>query len=162
MDNVYAPPKSNLEPQITGSLIDRLKKYDDKSLNKLYYRSCNVSAIAGLMIIGVAILASLFLFTNVLKDTSTPSTPAAVLIAILAFNLIASVGIILRTTWGRVLGIVACTIMLINIPMGTIIGIVGLFAFINAKSFFGIDRITHTELKKEFKFRKANRKSGRA
>ena len=158
MDNVYAPPKSNLDPQITGSLIDRLKEYDDKSLNKLYYRSCNVSAIAGLMIIGVAILGSLFLFSNLLEDTSTPT---AVLIAILAFNLISSVGIILRTTWGRVLGIVACAIMLINIPMGTIIGIVGLFAFINAKSLFGIDRISHAELKKEFKFRKANKKNGR-
>ena len=41
--------------------------------------------------------------------------------------------------------------MLVSIPFGTLIGIVGLFAFFKAKELFGPDRIHHRDLKIAFK-----------
>ena len=41
--------------------------------------------------------------------------------------------------------------MLLSIRFGTLIGIVGLFAFFKAKELFGPDRIHHRDLKIAFK-----------
>ena len=61
------------------------------------------------------------------------------------------VGLLKRTSWGRICGIVVCVISLINIPLGTLIGVMGLFAFVKAKELFGPERITHEEVKTAFK-----------
>jgi len=67
----------------------------------------------------------------------------------------------MRSNWGRVMGIIACAFMLLRIPIGTIIGIMGLVAFIKAKELFGPDRITHAEVKRAFKQAKRERKQAR-
>lgn len=56
----------------------------------------------------------------------------------------------MRLPW-RICGIVVCVISLINIPLGTLIGVMGLFAFVKAKELFGPERITHEEVKTAFK-----------
>lgn len=72
-------------------------------------------------------------------------------LGLLVFYVFAIVGTLKRTSWGRVLGIICCCLMLINVPIGTIIGVIGLFAFIKAKELFGPERITHAEVKQAFK-----------
>jgi hypothetical protein len=72
----------------------------------------------------------------------------------------AVVGLFKRTAWGRILGIIVCVISLINIPIGTAIGAFGLFAFFGAPELFGSNRVTHRELKTEFKLQKAQMKKG--
>jgi hypothetical protein len=74
--------------------------------------------------------------------------------ALIGFYIACIIGLIGRTSWGRKLGIFVCCISLINIPLGTIIGIMGLFAFFKAPELFGEGRLTHKELKKTFSTRK--------
>jgi hypothetical protein len=57
------------------------------------------------------------------------------------------------------MGIIVCVLTLINIPLGTLIGIVGLFAFIKAPNLFGPGRVLHKDLKTEYKLRKKARKA---
>ncbi len=79
-----------------------------------------------------------------------------IFILLAIFFLFAVFGLYQRTSWGKVLGIIACILMLISIPVGTIIGIAGLFAIFGSPKLFGKDRFTHKELKAEFKLRKKN------
>ncbi len=41
----------------------------------------------------------------------------------LAFDVITVAGIVLRTGWGRILGVIACGLSLIQVPSGTVIGL---------------------------------------
>ena len=141
-NNPFQPPKA-----IVGDndLPASLAEYTPAEIKKLYYRSCNVNAIAFLLVLGAGVLGATVLVAK------TPSASSLLFLAILVFYGFAVVGTIKRTSWGRSLGIVCCCLMLINIPMGTIIGIVGLFAFTKAKELFGPERITHAEVKQAFK-----------
>ena len=47
-----------------------------------------------------------------------------------------------------------CSVMLINVPIGTLLGILGLVAFIRGERLFGPDRYVGRELKAELKRRK--------
>lgn len=131
------------------SATSSLSAMTDAQVRKLYYRSVNVFVI-GLLVCGSAIILSLGLFT---LDTFTPDeklligTFAAVL-------LIATVGIFMRSQWGRILGVLVCILSLLNFPIGTIVGAMGLFAFFGAPQLFGKKRIPHSELKQEFNSRK--------
>jgi hypothetical protein len=84
--------------------------------------------------------------------------PRPVFIGLALFYLVAIIGMLKRTSWGRVMGIIVCILTLINIPLGTLIGIVGLFAFIKAPNLFGPGRVPHKDLKTEYKLRKKARK----
>lgn len=59
------------------------------------------------------------------------------------------------------MGIITCSLSVLNIPLGTIIGIAGLFAFIKAPELFGQNRVTHKSLKQEFKNRKQAAKAAK-
>lgn len=127
-----------------------LGDYSWSQLKKLYYRSCNVICITFLMGLGVAALGAILVSSGARMGDMGPLVPIIVI-----FNLLAVVGLILRTGWGRILGIIACFMSLLNIPLGTIIGLAGLFAFFGAKELFGEGRLTHGEVKAAFKARKA-------
>lgn len=151
--NPYEAPKAKglVDPsENDGSMLETM---DFKKLEKMYYRSHNVSGLAALMILGV--LGIGFMLTRIQLD----STFMAIYIGILAFNTVSIVGIIQRSAWGRILGIICCFLMLININvLSIIIGIMGLFAFFGAPELFGPERITHKELKEVYKRRKKERK----
>ncbi len=71
---------------------------------------------------------------------------------------LAGIGMAMRTTWGRIAGIIVSCIALVGFPIGTIFGILGLFAFIGAPRLFGPSRVTHAQLKKAYKARARQRK----
>ena len=73
---------------------------------------------------------------------------------LIVFHIACIIGLIGRASWGRKLGIFVCLISLIYIPLGTIIGIMGLFAFFKAPELFGEGRITHKEIKETYNTRK--------
>ncbi len=64
-----------------------------------------------------------------------------------------------RPLWGRIVGMVICSVMLIGFPVGTLIGVLGLRAVIKGKALFGDDRLIHKDLKKLFKDMKRDRKA---
>jgi hypothetical protein len=150
--NPYAPP------QVIESLVPagnpQFNTLDDKTLNKLYYRSCNVSGIALLLSFGLVVLAVLIAMPEV--DLALPKP---VFMGLAVFYLVAIIGMLKRTTWGRVMGIIVCILSLLSIPLGTVIGVVGLFAFIKAPDLFGPGRVRHKDLKTEFKLRKKAKKA---
>lgn len=150
----YAAPQTDPSVPVTGT--GRFAHLDFKGLQKLYYRSCNVTGIAVLLILGLLALSALLMI-----PFDEPAFPHVLLIAMVAFYAITIVGLLMRTEWGRIMGIIVCVISLLSIPIGTIIGLFGLFAFFGAPELFGNDRIPHKDLKAEFKRRKAERKVAR-
>ena len=142
INNPYQAPRAEVADK---DLPERLASYTPAQIKKLYYRSCNINAIALLVAIGVvAMLIMLFIGDD-------PVGLKAIFVALLALYSVSFVGVVRRTSWGRIAGIVVCVISLINIPLGTLIGIMGLFAFSRAKELFGPERLTHQEVKAAFK-----------
>lgn len=152
--NPYSAPDSEVALSPAGETF--LGGLDFDQLKKLYHRSCNVNAITFLMALGMLLLSTLFLV-----PTTEEGIPRWFIIAMIAFYGGAVVGLFKRTSWGRILGIVTSIISLVNVPLGTIIGIAGLFAFFGAPQLFGPDRLTHRELKAEFNTQKAIRKQAK-
>ncbi len=150
--NPYTTPQADLSADVVAS--DRFGGLEFKQLRKLYHRSCNVNAIAFLMALGFTAMAVMTLIPGGGNDT--PMT--LMFIGLTAFYAVALVGLFKRTGWGRILGIIVSILCLASIPIGTIVGVCGLFAFFGAPQLFGADRITHRELKLEYKLQKANMK----
>ncbi len=64
-----------------------------------------------------------------------------------------------RPGWGRIYGIVVCSLSLIFFPFGTLFGYFGILAFAQGKLLFGSNRVTHGEIVKLFKAMKAEQKA---
>jgi FtsH-binding integral membrane protein len=150
----YSAPQTDV--YANRLITEKLQGLDFKQLKKLYYRSCNVNAITFLVGLGFIVLAIVL----VLPNADYEPIMKYVFVALAVFYSVAVVGLFQRTSWGRILGIIVCIISLINIPLGTAVGVFGLFAFFGAPELFGPNRITHRELKSEFKLQKAQLKKG--
>lgn len=150
-ENPYSAPSADttIIPEDQGDLLNM----EWKALEKLYYRSCNVSGLVALMCLGVILYGSILLTSNVFEGGL-----AILMYAMLAFYIASIIGLYNRTSWGRGLGIFVCILSLLNIPLGTIIGIMGLFAFFKAPELFGENRITHKAVKEAFNKKKKMRK----
>ena len=164
-NNPYqAPDTVNPESDINdGSIISMM---ETKPLKKLYYRSVNLGTIATLFIISMIALYGIYLY--LLIDTKINGEGDIIIISmsntgasnsVSAFLIITAIGLFLRHTWGRIVGIIACILMLATLQIITIIlGIVGLVALFKAPELFGPDRILHKDLKREFKLRKRRKR----
>ncbi len=151
----YAPPESEPPAVVTHS-DSQFSHLEFAQLKKIYYRSCNVNAITVLLILGTVFLLGFAL----MPDNELAETRPLLLVLSLFYG--ASVaGLVKRTSWGRILGIIVCILALINIPLGTLIGIFGLFAFFGAPELFGRDRVLHKDLKAAFKIRKVGNRTSR-
>ncbi|MGJ8671626.1 hypothetical protein [Rubritalea sp.] len=169
VDNPYEAPlveqpvnASSIQARINEKLRD-YKSLDEKAFKKLYYRSCNVSAIAALVLIAGLVIAGLLIFGwNEPNDPDESMVYGVGLLSLMAvFQLVCFIGLATRATWGRTMGFISCSLMLLNIPLGTLIGIVGLVALSKAPELFGPTRVTHKELKAEFKLRKQQMKEAK-
>ena len=152
--NPYSAPQTDVDANHT--VTDKLQGLDFKQLKKLYHRSCNVNAITFLLGLGLIVLA----IDSMLPNAEYEPFIRFVFVGLAVFYAVGVVGLFKRTAWGRILGIIVCIISLINIPIGTAIGAFGLFAFFGAPELFGSNRVTHRELKSEFKLQKAQMKKG--
>ena len=61
----------------------------------------------------------------------TGTVLTAFLLALSIPGLITGFGLLARKSWARVVAIVLCAIQLINIPLGTLVGIYGLWVLLN-------------------------------
>ena len=148
--NPYDAPE--VDDLVSNEESSKFSQLNFKALQKLYYRSINVSTIAGLIILGTIGLIGL-----TAQSTLAGRQFEVVYLLLSIAYVAASIGLVKRTKWGKVLGSIICCLMLLSIPLGTIIGIAGLVAFFKAPELFGKERITHKELKHEFKYRKKNK-----
>lgn len=155
-ENPYDTPSASLNSGVSFS--GKFEEYDDSELNRLYRKSRDIGSIGALCIFSSFVVFALFL--NI-----TPYGMSAmyyVLIAIAVLQLVVAFGLFTRPGWGRAAGLLVCAISLINIPVGTIFGIVGILAMYPNKNLFGENRISHGELKAEYKARKAAKKAKKA
>ncbi|MEM0896914.1 MAG: hypothetical protein AAGJ79_08500 [Verrucomicrobiota bacterium] len=148
--NPYEAPQSDVAAPIPETY--QFKDLDFKQLKKLYYRSCNVNGITGLLVLGLIFIVIASFMPDIVAEGLQ-----LVFIGLAVFYAVTIFGLFKRTSWGRILGIIVCIISLINIPIGTLIGVLGLFAFFGAPELFGPDRVLHKDLKSEFKLRKKNK-----
>lgn len=151
--NPYEAPKTEEIVNFSENDGSLLETMDFKKLEKMYYRSHNVSVIAALLILGV------FGLTGLIFSAPLSNMNYVIFIIVTVLFTVSVPGIIIRSNWGKILGIISCFVMIINISLfSIIIGIMGLFAFFGAPELFGPDRITHKELKEVYKRRKKERK----
>ncbi|SHI66150.1 hypothetical protein SAMN02745181_0603 [Rubritalea squalenifaciens DSM 18772] len=155
--NPYSPPNSaaTQEESYGNPLFARFSK---QAVDRLYSRSCNVTSVASF----TSIISLILLGQASLQLASSTRVDGFDFYIILfgflgGFGAISAYHMIKRSRSGRIMGISCSSFALILFPVGTIIGVAGLFGFIQAPILFGEKRITHKELKKEYQFRRAHR-----
>lgn len=154
--NPYTSPQTN-EPIAVDSQ-DIFAHLDFKTFKKLYYRSANLNCIAALTLIACVVTFSIIIW-SFFSSHSSAGTQEVIILAPLGFLYLATViGLIQRSSWGRVLCIILCILACLSIVSGNILGIVfggaGLFACFGAPQLFGKNRFRHKDLKLEFKTRR--------
>jgi len=152
-DNVFAPPRSNVAVH-TGP--EELWDLSWKDLRNLYYASVNIRALGVLNVLGVAVLAIAFMVPA--REAASAAPLYVFLGAAGALSLLMAWTAFARPGWGRWFGIVMLVLGLLNFPIGTLISIVGLIAYVRGRRLFGADKILHSELAEVFKQRKVEKK----
>ena len=150
-------------PLPSQALRNTFPEIDDKKLKSLYSDHRSINAISALWILGSII----FLLVGMMVAISRrPEVDPAINYiegsAFIGFGLLYFAFIIAiyrRVKWARIAGIVWCIICLFGFPLGTILGILGLMAFIRSPELFGKDRLDPDEIKVEYNYRKKNRKA---
>ena len=133
----------------------RLCSYTTPQVKRLLNHSSSIQTLCVLWCIGAVVAAILVvgLFNSGVQNEEDMIL-AIFAIPMLVLQIFAIVGGFKRSKWGRTVGMITCALMLINIPCGTLIGVLGLIAYGGGTVLFGPGRITQAELKKEVKFRK--------
>ena len=79
-------------------------------------------------------------------------------LAISCLNVAAIIGCALRKTWGRVLGIIACVLLMLSANIFLFLfALLGLIALLAGGRLFGPERLKHSELKAEYTYRKKHK-----
>ncbi len=160
-DNPYSAPEFD---SIGGD--SRRLSFPDlsfKEVKKLKNHSASITTLAVLWIIGFLVslgYAAALMIGGVERadgDAFILALVIAVVVVLSIFQLVTAIGCFRRTSWSRVCGMIVCVLMLINIPVGTALGILGLIAFAQSGALFGPDRYSPRELKQEFAHRKRHR-----
>jgi len=163
--NAYAPPETDVRQSASGDSTG--SKLSPGEARKLYNHSRSIGALVFLWCLGVAVMVAIFI-PNALesaKQAGGNSDRLAVLMTIVGgmvlLMLAGIVGCWRRDSWGRIIGFILCSLMLLNFWIGTLIGIFGLIALTKGKRLFGPDRLTHRQLKETvaaFKVAESNRR----
>jgi F0F1-type ATP synthase membrane subunit a len=116
----------------------------------------NIRALGVLNVIGVAILALAWMVPARQASSAAPLYVILGLAAALSFLMAWTA--FARPGWGRWFGIVMLVLGLLNFPIGTLISIIGLIAYVRGRRLFGEDKILHKDLAEVFKQRKVEKK----
>ena len=150
----YAPPEADL------SNIDYLESTFSeqvfKETKKLYHRSHNIISITSILMLWT--LGLIYIGSSVGPYVSQR---IEVYIGLAVLYGGAFLGMYMRTSWGRILGIVVSVVniaSLTEVPLGALFGIYTLYTCLVTSQLFGKDRLTHKHLKAEYKRLKAERK----
>lgn len=158
-ENPYKTPET-INPESIVSDGSPISSMDRKRFKKLYYRSVNINTIAVLLLLSVCFLIWLVSFqSKIAESRGEYIIISPVFYVSVTLSCIATIGLFMRSTWGRIVGILACIGMIFNLHfISIIVGIAGLFALFKAPELFGPKRILHKDLKKEYKIRKREKR----
>jgi hypothetical protein len=125
-----------------------LNSLDDATLKKLVGRS------KLLMFLGVMFAGGAVINASVLLAHGSSPLDAVFILSVVAFQAAVAWGMLVRPAWGRPVGLVLCTLLLLKVPVGTLLGGFGLAALLKAPELFGPGQIDHFDLKVEMERRK--------
>lgn len=150
-DNAYAPPATDVRQSVPEGPGGR--KLGPDEARRLYNHSRSIAALVFLWCLGLVLIVAIFI-PNVLESTrqaggnTEARTIFMAVFGIMGLLMLAGiVGCWMRTDWGRIVGFILCSLMLLNFWIGTLIGIFGLIALANGRKLFGPKRYTHRLLK---------------
>jgi hypothetical protein len=149
-ENPYAPPVA--DPGVLGRL--GFREISTKELKRLRNDSHSIRSLAFLICLGICVLLGVI----VAGIATTVKTPHFLIQgSLVALSVAAAVGLIKRPNWGRVVGFILSSFMLLGFPIGTIIGILCMIALARGGRLFGPERLLHKDLETEWKYRKRNK-----
>ena len=133
--------------RLVGVPLDRLKQ-----LRKCFYIMQVVSVMFGLMGMGQLSFAALMFWAP--TPLYARIAVALICVVLAVTNITTLVAWYKKSSYGRNLGIVTSAIALAGFPIFTIVGIVGIFGFVNGTEFFGSHRVHIQDIKSELIRRK--------
>lgn len=148
-DNPYAAP---LESGVVTPPRNDFPDIDTKALKRLRNDSHSIRTMAALFILGITIFG--FLMLGMVFSGNLGLMELILPVGVVAFQAAVMVGLILRASWGRILGFISGALMLFGFPIGTLIGVLFLIALARADRLFGPNRLTHKALEAEWKYRR--------
>lgn len=144
--NPYTKPRAEEGLEEVRAQNTSFQGMSHEEIRKLYSRSCNL--IVFTIIFGLATLV----WCKMALERGFGLWDGGLALGCLSvFNLVATLGLFARTSWGRGMGIFGCSVAVFHFPVGTVFGICGLFELIGSSRLFGRLRLTHSDLKAEFK-----------
>lgn len=146
--NPYAAPQTDV-----GITPSRANFYDidTKSLKKLRNNSHTLRTLGLLNALAVFVILFLLIITEFFAGNMKTSV---IMSGSALFGIASAYSFWSRPHWGRVMGYICCAVMLIGIPIGTLVGILGIIALAQGGVLFGANRYPHGKLEKEWKYRK--------
>lgn len=153
-ENPYATPAG--DPTHPDALPQRnqFAELTTKELRTLRNDSHSIRTMAVLLVLGVVVLGLLG-FTSFFARMGGLEVIA--LSGFVTLNLVTAFGLLRRNSWGRPLGFVVGGLMLLAFPVGTLIGVMCLFALGRGGRLFGPERLEHRALEQEWRHRKKHR-----
>lgn len=148
--NAYAPPATDIRQNPIDSA--GAPKLGPDEARRFYNHSRSIGALVFLWCLGLVIMAAI-LVPNVLESAKRAGGNPdlglffAIVGGMVLLLLAGIVGCWRRESWGRVVGMVLCALMLFNFWIGTLIGIFGLIELARSSRLFGPGRLTHRHLK---------------
>ena len=145
----YAPPKADSPHPIERQLFPELTTKELKKLrdNSHTIRTLGIVAVIAVIMLGIICLFLIETITSALALSLFVSIPLAIMMCYCSIK---------RPNWGPIPLAIGCIIFLLGFPLGTLIGLLGLFAVFGGLELFGPGRPEHRELEREWRHRKEN------
>jgi hypothetical protein len=137
---------------------------ETKKLKQLYNASRSIKALCAIWILGLVFQIVILLYASFAQGLTPEKRIHAFMffVPIIVLNLATIIGCFQWASWGRILGAITCILILFGFPLGTILGILGLIAFIRSPELFGRNRLDPDQLIVEYKMRKGKAQQGAA
>jgi len=152
MVNPYSPPEVDPSVKLERRVY---KELDMKELKRICNHSQTIRTI-GILSVCVAILGVAIVFFSLWSRWYAVSVLGGG-IGLLMFCGFVAYGSWRRPSWGRILGVLFCISSLFAIPVGTIVGVLGLIAYGRGSALFGGNRYERKILEDELKYRKKHK-----
>ncbi len=149
--NPYAAPQT--DASVTAQRTN-FHDIDTKALKKLRNNSHTIRSLG--LVNALVCLLVIVIFVVVFPRFENVVV-SLIIIGIFMLCAVSVYGLWWRPNWGRTLGFISCTLMLIAFPISTIIGALGLFALAKGGVLFGPHCHQHQALETEWKYRKRNK-----
>ena len=100
-----------------------------------------------LFLVGIGFLKGFSLIGNLINDTTASlvlsyvGTGVGTLLLIISIpGIITGIGLMLRKSWSRIMGLILCAIKLFNIPFGTAFGVYGIWLLMKNESIDSLNK----------------------